>query len=82
MANTSIANRCWLPDLPVIITLLDQKILRSRVLCPDDVMKIAFKIVKSFRARSFQRGQFRDLLEETKAENEDLLFCTNVMAEP
>lgn len=58
--------------------IIHQQVLCSKILDSDNVMKIAFKIVNSIRARSLQRRQFRALLEETEAEHSDLLLHTDV----
>lgn len=58
--------------------IIHQQVLCSKILESDVIMKIAFKIVNSIRARSLQRRQFRALLEETEAEHSDLLLHTDV----
>ncbi|CAG9813036.1 unnamed protein product [Phaedon cochleariae] len=59
--------------------IMHQQVLCSKILESDVIMKIAFKIVNSIRARSLLRRQFLALLEETEAEySSDLLLHTNV----
>ena len=62
------------PDFFNYHCIIHQQALCGKMLNMTEVMDISFKIVNSIRARSLQRRLFRSQLQESEAEQSDLLL--------